>query len=117
MTDFDPTTNRTPLVLLTAEERAILKAWPHGWQVFYGDRWLDSPRPEWSMHMMIYCGKPAPAVETYFCNVYDQHCVFGWHDSYENAVRLADTESIGIICVEIVDGKLKAVRLVEEEET
>lgn len=62
MTDFDPTTNRIPFRLLTTEEQAILKAWPHGWQIFDLDGWLDIPKPLW-MPNLIYRGKPAPEVK------------------------------------------------------
>ena len=34
-TQFDPTTNRVQFCLLTNEEKAALKAWPHGWQNFW----------------------------------------------------------------------------------
>ncbi len=34
---FDPTTNRIPYGLLTPEEQATLKAWPHGWEILMLD--------------------------------------------------------------------------------
>ena len=116
MTDFDPTKNRIPFVLLTSEEQAALKAWPHGWKMFDGGSWADIPDPAWCLYM-TYRGKPAPVVETYFCNVYNPSCSYGWHDSYDDAVRMADAQHIGIVRIEIVDGKLEDVRVVEGDET
>lgn len=66
MIDFDPTTNRIPFRLLTTEEQAILKAWPHGWQVSGGDGdWVDMRHhPIWAIYL-VYRGKPAPAKVAY----------------------------------------------------
>lgn len=63
MTDF-PTTNRIPFGLLTPEEQAILKEWPHGWQMLDLDGWSDRAHPTWSLHI-AYRGKPAPAKVAY----------------------------------------------------
>lgn len=115
MTDFDPTTNRTPFGLLTTEERQALQSWPHGWEMFDRGDWMSCSDPLWNQYT-VYRGKSGPVVETYFCNVYNPRCCFGFHDSYDDAVRMADTESIGIIRIEIVDEKLKAVRVVKEDE-
>lgn len=66
MTDFDPTTNRIPFGLLTPEEQAVLKAWPHGWQVSGGDGyWVDMHHhPTWAIGL-TYRGKPAPVKVAY----------------------------------------------------
>jgi hypothetical protein len=116
MTNFDPTTNRIPFKLLTSEEQEALMAWPHGWEVHDSGWWKDRPHPIWSPNA-VYRGKPEPSVETYFCNVYDQRCFFGWHDNYDDAVRLADAKNIGIVCIKMVDGKLKDARVAEGGET
>lgn len=116
MTSFDPTTNRISFGLLTSVEQAALKAWPHGFEFYQPQEWCDCPIPFWSPRA-VYRGKPAPSVETYFCNVYDQRCFFGWHDNYDDAVRLADAKNIGIVCIKMVDGKLKDARVAEGDET
>ena len=60
MTDFDLTTNRVPWGLLTDEEQAALKAWPHGWEFFATNwEWDTSHRPDWYSDV-IYRAKPAP---------------------------------------------------------
>lgn len=113
MTNFDPTTNRIPFELLTPEEQAILKAWQHGWQMRDIDgNWVDRPDPAWSLHN-IYRGKPAPVVKQLFAAVYLE----GFGDGYESLQDVLSTDRrIGFICVDIVDGKLKGVRVVEGDE-
>jgi len=115
MNDFDPTTNRIPFGLLTPAEQAALKAWPHGWQAFDADGWSDRLGPAWYLNM-AYRGKPAPVVKQRFINVYPNGtgCSYG---SRQEALGAVGSESIGMICVEIVDGKLKDVRVVERVET
>ncbi len=114
MTDFDPTTNRIPFELLTPEERAILKAWPHGWQMRDLDgNWVDRPDSAWSSLHMVYRGKPESVVKELFGAVY----LDGFGDGYESLQDVLHTNNcIGFICAEIVDGKLKDVRVVEVEE-
>lgn len=70
MTDFDPTTNRIPYGLLTEEERAALKAWPHGWEVNDGrGLWAAIAEPSW-VYDTVYRGKPAPKRIVTWQNVY-----------------------------------------------
>jgi hypothetical protein len=79
MTDFDPTTNRIQFVLLTEDEQAALKSWPHGWE--YYSRW---PRcwdlcisPEWAKEA-VYRGLSKPVVTSVWQNLYadGSHAVF-----------------------------------------
>jgi hypothetical protein len=62
MTNFDPTTNRIPFGLLTSEEQAILKAWPHGFEFYLSGDWCDCPITSWAPRL-VYRGKPAPVVK------------------------------------------------------
>lgn len=64
MTDFDPTTNRIPLGLLTSEEQAALMEWPHGWQMLDHGYWVNRLKPTW-LPPNVYRGKPAPAKVAY----------------------------------------------------
>jgi hypothetical protein len=68
---FDVTTNRIPFGLLTQEEQATLKAWPHDWEYWncFGAFW-DVCNPTWCSSG-IYRGKPAPKVTSYWFNLYD----------------------------------------------
>lgn len=118
MTNFDPTTNRIPFKLLTSEEQDALKAWPHGWEVCDLDWWRDRPHPIWSPNA-VYRGKPEPVVETYFVNVYSNNVGNSHPSKHEASVarqRAAISKVVGTICIEIVDGELKDVRVVEGDE-
>jgi hypothetical protein len=68
---FDVTTNRIPFGLLTPEEQATLKAWPHGWEYcsVANDLWLDCEIPFWRKEF-VYRGKPAPKVKSYWFNIH-----------------------------------------------
>ena len=69
--NFDPTTNRIPFGLLTPEEQAALKAWPHGIEYYscVNYYWRDCD-PVWDANL-TYRGKPAPKVTSYWFNIYD----------------------------------------------
>ena len=62
MNDFDPTQNRVPTCLLTADELAALKAAEHGWDYWANieQEWRDTPEPAFQRGT-IYRAKPAPA--------------------------------------------------------
>ena len=69
---FDVTTNRIPFWLLTPEEQATLQEWPHGieatastrdWTTLEGElTWFDC---------VVYRGKPAQKVTSYWFNLYE----------------------------------------------
>jgi hypothetical protein len=71
---FDVTTNRIPFGLLTPEEQATLKAWPHDWK-FHNPAWEDDGwvscgfTPSW-IKSFVYCGEPAPKVKCCWFNIY-----------------------------------------------
>lgn len=81
---FDPTTNRIPFGLLTSEEQATLKAWPHGWEYCNGnpnDSWgLVGGKPSW-LNGFVYRGKPAPKVTSYWFNIYEGYRLGGMWSS------------------------------------
>lgn len=115
MTNFDPTTNRIPFKLLTSEEQEALMAWPHGWEVHDSGWWKDRPHPIWSPNA-VYRGKPEPVVTRVYHNVYANGESDGRHRSVKEALEAAKSDSIGMIYIEIVDGEIKDVGKVKEDE-
>jgi hypothetical protein len=68
--NFDPTTNRIPYGLLPIDEQEELKAWPHGVECYcVGGYWGSCTDPAWCSHI-VYRGKPAPVVTSWWLNVY-----------------------------------------------
>lgn len=114
MTDFDPTTNRIPFVLLKSEEQEALKDWPHGFEFYQLEGWCDCPIPFWEPRA-VYRGKPAPVVEHIFAAVYPNGFSVGYK-SFEDVLAYSTDRRIGYIRAEIVDGKLKDVRVVKGED-
>ena len=64
-----PTTNLIQTDLLTPEQLAALKAWPHGYEYYYGDGVWDDGTPTW-LDDAVYRGKLAPVVTSVWFNVY-----------------------------------------------
>jgi len=65
---WHPTTNRIQTHHLTPEERAALKAWPHGWE--HSNEpfvWTDCLSPRWVSYY-VYRGKPAPVMTSVWYN-------------------------------------------------
>lgn len=110
MTDFDPTTNRIPFGLLTPQEQIILKEWPHGFEFYESHEPCDCPMPFWSSRT-VYRGKPAPEVAFAYLNIYLDY------RSIDAALHAAADDSVGMVCVEFVDGKPIAARVVKGDET
>jgi hypothetical protein len=92
---FDPTTNRIPYGLLTPEEQATLKAWPHGWEYYslMNGAWARCD-PRWDEDV-VYRGKPAPKVTSYWFNLYDgdrigniwtSQAAASYHANYEGSI-------------------------------
>jgi hypothetical protein len=67
---FDPTTNRIPFGLLTPEEQATLKAWPHGWEILMLDHLRGEIVTPYWINRAIYRGKPAQKVKSYWFNIH-----------------------------------------------
>ena len=66
---WHPTTNLIQTDLLTPEQLAALKAWPHGHEYYCGgDMWFVC-NPVWHNHF-VYRGKTAPVVTSKWFNVY-----------------------------------------------
>jgi hypothetical protein len=101
---FDPTTNRIPFELLTEDERAALKAWPHGWTYFTVSGWKLVVTPSWG-GSVVYRGFPAPMVTSKWFNVYPDEIVHNAHTTREKADRAADDDArIAIMRIETCNG-------------
>ncbi len=99
---FDPTTNRIPFDLLTEDERAALKAWPHGWEYFgrWPNGWNLCDSPEWAS-VAVYRGKPAPVVVSWYRNIEPQH---GQTRSRHFADLTASPSRIAVLRIDICNG-------------
>jgi hypothetical protein len=59
---YDLTTNRIAFGLLPKDVQDAMKAWPHGWEIYYNfGEWKDWPKPAWSFPS-TYRAIPAPKV-------------------------------------------------------
>ena len=100
---FDPTTNRIPFYLLTEDERAALKAWPHGWTYrITMDGWFEI-KPEW-MDNTVYRGKPAPVVTSKWFNVYNIWPASRSYPTREKADEAADKTRIAVLRTDTCNG-------------
>ena len=98
---FDPTTNRVPFGLLDIHERKALQSWPHGWEHFRDGKWVSSDGPVW-LSSQVYRAKPAPVVKAVWVNL-DPNS--GW-DTREYADTFAPEGRIGVVRVDVIDGKM-----------
>jgi len=102
---FDVTTNRIPYGLLTPEEQATLKAWPHG--IEYCSRmnytWKGCD-PFWEKDV-VYRGKPAQKVKSYWFNLYDGDRIGNIWTSQDAAKRAATDNSV-IMRMDICNGEV-----------
>lgn len=108
---FDVTTNRITYGLLTPEEQATLKAWPHGWEIFVSrDReWRTSDgKPLWLIEN-LYRGKPAPKVTCYWFNIYDGDRIGNMWSSQEGASYHAHTDSV-VMRMQICNGEVTVTK-------
>jgi len=102
--NFDPTTNRIPYGLLTPEEQATLKAWPHGWEFFYWEikEW-EPYDPAW-FNSNVYRGKPAPKVKSYWFNIYEGDEVGNFWTDQKVAASCSRPSCSVLMRVDIVNG-------------
>jgi len=102
---FDPTTNRIPFGLLTPEEQATLKAWPHGWVYWncYGAFW-DVCNPTWSTNGH-FRGKPAPKVTSYWFNIHSGNIIGHVWNSQADASCHTRSDSV-IMRMDICNGEV-----------
>jgi len=99
---FDPTTNRVPFGLLTDDERDILQSWPHGLEHYDADNgWKNWGDPLF-FGMQVYRAKPAPVVQTWWFNINPDDL---WN-SREIADAFVPDDRIGVVRVDVIDGKL-----------
>jgi hypothetical protein len=101
MTDFDVTTNRIPFDLLTEDERAALKSWPHGWAYFTVNGWAEI-NPKWA-GSVVYRGKPAPVVVSHWFNVYPTGGSVAYKSRKASDVA-ADPDRIAVLRIDTCNG-------------
>ena len=97
---FDPTTNRVQWYLLTDEEKAAIKAWPHGWEIINRDDGTDEVKPLLNGRS-IYRGKPAPAVTSTWQNIYP---TCSKYTSRAQADKYADPYRIAVLRRDTING-------------
>jgi len=98
---FDPTTNRIPFDLLTEDERAALKAWPHGWTYLTSSGWSEI-NPKWA-GSIVYRGNPAPVVTSVWLNVYP-YGVLCTYPSREKADSESAKNRIAVLRIDTCNG-------------
>lgn len=107
---FDVTTNRIPYGLLTPEEQATLKAWPHGveyYRFYSGTRWTDCD-PIWDTDL-VYRGKPAQKVTSYWFNIYEGDRIGHFWPSKGAAETLA-LDNTTIMRMDICNGEVTVTK-------
>jgi hypothetical protein len=107
---FDPTTNRIPFGLLTPEEQATLKAWPHGVEYYRfcsSTRWTDCD-PIWDTDL-VYRGKPAPKVKSYWFNIHGGHYIGHIWNNQSDASCHTRSDSV-IMRMDICNGEVTVTK-------
>jgi hypothetical protein len=106
---FDVTTNRIPFGLLTQEEQATLKAWPHGWELFYWEikEWKPYD-PTW-FNGTIYRGKPASKVKSYWFNIHSGNTIGYVWNSQADASCHTRSDSV-IMRMDICNGEVTVTK-------
>ena len=105
---FDVTTNRIPFGLLTPEEQATLKAWSHGWQAYKGCEWVSITSSNWN-DSVVYRGKPAPKVTSYWFNLYEGGRIGHFWPSKGAAETLA-LDNTTIMRMDICNGEVTVTK-------
>jgi hypothetical protein len=100
---FDPTTNRIPFGLLTPEEQDMLQAWPHGWQAYKGCEWVSITSSNWN-ESVVYRGKPAPKVKSYWFNIHRGNQIGHIWNSQADASYHATTDGV-VMRMDICNGE------------
>ena len=96
---WHPTTNCIPFGLLTKEQQAALKSWPHGWGCFTSScGWSSRDDPMWSDHL-AYRGKPAPVVTSVWFNRYRDK-IYGPYSTREEADDVAGASRIDVLRID-----------------
>jgi hypothetical protein len=103
MTEFDPTTNRIPIYLMTVGEERAMRAWPHGWEYASFSGWMDIPDPEWSQ-TTVYRGKPKPVVTSVWFNVYPHDSSSQGYKTREAANDMAYLDRIAVLRIDTCNG-------------
>jgi len=102
--DFDPTTNRVQFGLLTEDERAALKSWPHGWEIFHDlKEWWACGLPQWDIGL-VYRGLPAPVVTSTWRNIYTETIAAQLYPSRYSANLNAGKDRIAVLRTDTCNG-------------
>jgi len=100
---WHPTTNLVQTDLLTEEQLAALKAWPHGHEYYCGrGEWDDGKKPTW-VDDSVYRGKPAPVVTSVWFNCYN-HSMTGPHVRRAQADRYEAKGRIDVLRIDTCNG-------------
>jgi hypothetical protein len=99
---WHPTTNLIQTDLLTEEQLAELKAWPHGYEYYFGHGDWEDGKPTWFADI-VYRGKPAPVVTSVWFNVY-RNAVSIPHISRGEADIYATKSRIDILRIDTSNG-------------
>ena len=97
---WHPTTNRIQTVHLTPEERAALEAWPHGWELFYVNRWISIDSPRWNKDA-VYQGKTPTVVTSVWKSIYSDELGFTSRQAEDNACH---PKRIGVLRIDTCNG-------------
>lgn len=106
---FDPTTNRIPFGLLTPEEQATLKVWPHGVEYYryISKSWMDCD-PVWDT-TIAYRGKPAPKVKSYWFNIHGGNTIGHVWNSQADASHHTRSDSV-VMRMQICNGEVTVTK-------
>ena len=99
---WNPTTNLIQTDLLTREQLAALKAWPHGYELYASGVWV-SCLPVWSMKDDVYRGKPAPVVTSIWFNRHN-HWMTGPYMTRKWADQNATPDIIDVLRIDTCNG-------------
>jgi hypothetical protein len=97
MMTFDVTTNRIPFGLLTPEEQATLKAWPHGWEILMLDHLRGEIVTPYWINRAIYRGKPPLVFVSKWVNLYSNNVGSTLFDSRKKADEAAAPFRIAVL--------------------
>ena len=98
-----PTTNLIQTDLLTEEQLAVLRAWPHGHEYYCGrGEWDDGKKPTW-VDDCVYRGKPAPVVTSIWFNRHN-HWMTGPYRTRKWADQNATPDIIDVLRIDTCNG-------------
>lgn len=103
MSEFNPTTNRIQFGMMTPEEQAELREWPHDWEYYLLNEWRFIVTPSWEWGV-VYRGKPAPVVKSAWWNVYPSGSVLTAYPTRKMADDNAGKNRIAVLRIDTCNG-------------